>query len=133
PWTTLSLTKIRRADAPHFFRKRVSAVFPGYFFLKANFDVQKIDTIRAHSAFCDFVKFGSQITPVNTRVVEALMKKYPDPTHHPAARDELEVASNIWLTKSQYKRLTQLEKMEHPISRTAMLFDMITHADAWGF
>ncbi|HDW1899319.1 TPA: transcription termination factor NusG, partial [Enterobacter hormaechei subsp. oharae] len=64
---------------------------------------------------------------------EALMKKYPDPTHHPAARAELEAASDIWLTKSQYKRLTQLDKTDHPISRTAMLFDMITYADAWGF
>ena len=89
--------------------------------------------IRAHSAFCVFVKLGSKIAPVNTRVVEALMKKYPDPTHHPAARAELEAASDIWLTKSQYKRITQLYKTDHPISRTAMLFDMITHADAWGF
>ncbi|WP_276328273.1 transcription termination/antitermination NusG family protein, partial [Enterobacter hormaechei] len=80
PWTPLSLTQIRRADAPHVFRKRISAVFPGYFFLKADFESQKIDMIRAHSAFCDFVKFGSKIAPVNTRVVEALMKKYPDPT-----------------------------------------------------
>ncbi len=133
PWTPLSLTQIRRADAPHVFRKRISAVFPGYFFLKADFESQKIDMIRAHSAFCDFVKFGSKIAPVNTRVVEALMKKYPDPTHHPAARAELEAASDIWLTKSQYKRRTQLDKTDHPISRTAMLFDMITHADAWGF
>ena len=83
----------------HMFSEKGHLQFFRIFFLKANFDVQKIDTIRAHSAFCDFVKFGSQITPVNTRVVEALMKKYPDPTHHPAARDELEVASNIWLTK----------------------------------
>lgn len=133
PWTPLSLTQIRRADAPHVFRKRISAVFPGYFFLKANFEFQKIDSIRTHSAFCDFVKFGSQITPVNTRVVEALMKKYPDPTHHPAARAELEAASDIWLTKSQYNHLTKIEKTEHPMSRTAMLFDMLTHADAWGF
>lgn len=133
PWTPLSLTQIKRADAPHVFRKRISTVFPGYFFLKANFEFQKIDTIRSHSAFCDFVKFGSRISPVNSNVVEALMKKYPDPTHHPAARAELEAASEIWLTKSQYKRLTQLEQTEHPVSRTAMLFDMITHADAWGF
>lgn len=133
PWTPLSLTQISRADAPHVFRKRITTVFPGYFFLKVDFEHQKIDTIRSHSAFCDFVKFGSQLNPVNTKLVEALMKKYPDPTHHPAARDELEAASNIWLTKSQYKRLTHLEQTEHPISRTAMLFDMIKHADAWGF
>lgn len=89
--------------------------------------------LRSHSAFCDFVKIGSQISPVNTKVVEALMKKYPDPTLNPAVQAELEAASDIWLTKSQYKRLTQIEKAEHPVSRTAMLFDMITHADAWGF
>lgn len=133
PWTPLSLTQIRRADAPHVFRKRITTVFPGYFFLKANFEFQKIDMIRSHSAFCDFVKFGSKISPVNTKLVEALMKKYPDPTHHPAARAELEAASDIWLTKSQYRRLTQIDKIEHPVSRTAMLFEMITHADTWGF
>lgn len=43
PWTPLSLTQIRRADAPHVFRKRTSAVFPGYFFLKANFEFQKVE------------------------------------------------------------------------------------------
>jgi len=133
PWTPLSLTQIRRADAPHVFRKRITTVFPGYFFLKANFEFQKIDMIRSHSAFGDFVKFGSKISPVNTKLVEALMKKYPDPTHHPAARAELEAASDIWLTKSQYRRLTQIDKIDHPVSRTAMLFEMITHADTWGF
>lgn len=133
PWTPLTLTKIKRSDAPNAYRKRILSVFPGYFFLKANFEYQKIDMLRSHSAFCDFVKIGSQISPVNTKVVEALMKKYPDPTLNPAVQAELEAASDIWLTKSQYKRLTQIEKAEHPVSRTAMLFDMITHADAWGF
>ncbi len=133
PWTPLTLSKIKRADAPNVYRKRISTVFPGYFFLKANFEVQKIDMLRSHSAFCDFVKFGSQISPVNTKVVEALMKKYPDPTLHPAAQSELEAASDIWLTNRQYKLLTQLEATEHPISRTAMLFDMITNSGAYGF
>lgn len=84
PWTPLTLTKIRRADAPHVFRKRVSAVFPGYFFLKANFEYHKIDTVRAHSAFCDFVKFGSKITPVKNSVVDGLMKVFPDPAYKAA-------------------------------------------------
>lgn len=133
PWTPLTLTKIKRADAPHVFRKRVSAVFPGYFFLKANFEYHKIDTVRSHSAFCDFVKFGSKITPVKNSVVDGLMKVFPDPTLQPAARNELETAANIWLTKNQYRHLIQLENMSHPVSRISMLYDLITHSESHGF
>lgn len=132
-WTPLTITKIKRADAPHVFRKRTTAVFPGYFFLKANFEIQKIDMVRQHSAFCDFVKFGSQIAPIKNTVVEALMKKYPDPAFNPGARSELEAASEIWLTKKQYNLLTKLDNTRHHVSRTAMLFDLISHSDAWGF
>lgn len=133
PWTPLVITKVKRSDKPNVFRKRVSAVFPGYFFLKANFEYHKIETIKKHSSFCDFVKFGSKISPIKGTVVKGLMKKYPDPTLHPAAQGELEAASEIWLTKNQYRFLTQLDKTEQPISRTAMLFDLIMHSDSYGF
>ncbi|MEL7630924.1 transcription termination factor NusG [Pectobacterium aroidearum] len=133
PWTPLTITKIKRSDAPNAYRKRISAVFPGYFFLKANFEYHTVDMVRSHSAFCDFVKFGSKLTPIEHSVVQGLMKKYPDPTLHPAAQGELEAASEIWLTKSQYRFLTQLDKTEQPISRTAMLFDLIRHSDSYGF
>ena len=133
PWTPLTLKQIPRSDKPHVFRKRVSAVFPGYFFLKANFDYHNINNIRAHSAFCDFVKLGRQIAPVSPSVVDALMKVYPDPTHHPAARTELESASDIWLTKRQYKHLMQIESIAHPVSRIAMLLDLINQPESHGY
>lgn len=133
PWTPLTVKKICRSDAPHVFRKRISAVFPGYFFLKANFEYHKIDQVRAHSAFCDFVKFGSQIAPVKNTVVDALMKIFPDPSLQPAAKGELEIASNVWLTKNQYRRLIQLEKLPHPESRISMLYDLVMQSESHGF
>lgn len=133
PWTPLTVKKIPRSDKPHVFRRRVCAVFPGYFFLKANFDYHNINNIRMHSAFCDFVKLGRQIAPVNHSVVDALMKIYPDPTYHPAAQAELEAASDIWLTKRQYKHLLQIDNTGHPVSRIAMLLDLINQPESHGY
>ena len=61
------------------------------------------------------------------------MKVYPDPTHHPAARTELESASDIWLTKRQYKHLMQIESIAHPVSRIAMLLDLINQPESHGY
>ncbi|MEI7307101.1 transcription termination/antitermination NusG family protein [Pectobacterium atrosepticum] len=133
PWTPLVITKIKRSDKPNVFRKRVSAVFPGYFFLKANFEYHKIETIKKHSSFCDFVKFGSKISPVKSTVVEALMKVYPHPSNHPETLAELESAADIWLNKNQYRHLVQIENISHPISRISLLLDLITQSDSYGF
>jgi len=133
PWTPLTLTQIKRADSPTAFRKKITAVFPGYFFLKANFEYHKIDTVRRHSAFCDFIKFGSQITPLKDGAVEALMAKYPDPSLNPAARSELETASKTRLSKMQYNYLMQMDRTPHHISRTGMLLEMLRHAESFGF
>lgn len=133
PWTPLTLTRIQRTDKPNACRRRINAVFPGYFFLKANFDYQNINNIRAHSAFCDFVKTGNQINPVNPSVVDALMKVYPDPSLQPAAIDELNSASNTWLTKRQYQHLLQLENTPHPVSRIAMLLELINQPASHGY
>ncbi|HDG1684012.1 TPA: transcription termination factor NusG [Kluyvera ascorbata] len=132
-WTPMTLTKIPRSDKPHVFRKRVSAVFPGYFFLKANFDFHNINKIRMHSAFCDFVKLGRQIAPVSPTVVDALMKVYPDPAFHPAVRTERESASDVWLTKQQYQHLMHIDSTAHPVSRIAMLLDLINHPESHGY
>src|SRR5699024_11385017 len=42
-------------------RERIFAIFPGYFFILANFDIQPVSALRRHSAFIDFVKFGGEI------------------------------------------------------------------------
>ncbi|MEE7007578.1 transcription termination/antitermination NusG family protein, partial [Escherichia coli :H7] len=109
PWTPLITRKIRRADAGCCFRKRVYAIFPGYFFVLVNFDIQPVSALRRHSAFIDFVKFGGEIKPVNKDIVDGLMKIYPDPVLNPGAREELNAASDIWLTKAQYQYLLRME------------------------
>lgn len=79
PWTPLITRKIRRADSRCCYRERIFAIFPGYFFILANFDIQPVSALRRHSAFIDFVKFGGEIKPVNKDIVDGLMKIYPDP------------------------------------------------------
>ncbi|EMV51590.1 NGN -containing domain protein, partial [Escherichia coli 2867750] len=51
------------------------------------------------------MKFGGEIKPVNKDIVDGLMKIYPDPVLNPGAREELNAASSIWLTKAQYQYL----------------------------
>ncbi|EPB7192859.1 transcription termination factor NusG, partial [Escherichia coli] len=65
PWTPLITRKIRRADSRCCHRERIFAIFPGYFFILANFNIQPVSALRRHSAFIDFVKFGGEIKPVN--------------------------------------------------------------------
>ena len=109
PWTPLITRKIRRADSRRCYRERIFAIFPGYFFILANFDIQPVSALRRHSAFIDFVKFGGEIKPVNKDIVDGLMKIYPDPVLNPGAREELNAASSIWLTKAQYQYLLRME------------------------
>lgn len=117
PWTPLITRKIRRADSRCCYRERIFAIFPGYFFILANFDIQPVSALRRHSAFIDFVKFGGEIKPVNKDIVDGLMKIYPDPVLNPGAREELNAASSIWLTKAQYQYLLRMENTLQPESR----------------
>lgn len=124
PWTPLTVTHIKRSDKMYSYRKRVTPVFPGYFFLKANFDVHSIANIRCHTAFCDFVHVGGTISPVRPMIVEALMKTYPGVALNIAAQPELEAASRLWLTQKQYDYLLALDKTSQPISRISMLYEL---------
>ncbi|EDQ6556283.1 transcription termination factor NusG [Salmonella enterica subsp. enterica] len=133
PWTPLTLRKVRRTDAVRSFRHQVHPVFPGYFFLKADFSCQPVATIRRHSAFIDFVQYGSTITPVCNRIVDGLMKVYPDPALNPGAREALDAASRVWLTQVQYQHLLRLENNPVPASRISMLLELVFNAGNHGF
>ncbi|MFA9328729.1 transcription termination/antitermination NusG family protein [Escherichia coli] len=90
PWTPLRLCRIRRTDKIRAYRTRVQAVFPGNFFLKVNLAEQSAAGIRRHSAFIDFVTFGtgSAPVPVSDCLVRSLMNTWPDPSLNPAAAAE---------------------------------------------
>ena len=133
PWTPLIIRKIRRADSKCCCRERVSAIFPGYFFILVNFDIQPVSALRRHSAFIDFVKFGGEIKPVNKDIVNGLMKIYPNPVLNPGARKEMNAASNIWLTKAQYQYLLKMENILQPDSRISLLLELISNAEHHGF
>ncbi|ASO40418.1 TPA: transcription termination factor NusG [Salmonella enterica] len=124
PWTPLKISHFRRSDKRDCYRKRITPVFPGYFFLKANFEVHSIASIRCHSAFCDFVHFGGTIRPVRPMVVEALMSTWVDPTLNRAAQAELEAASHLRLTQKQYNYLLDLDMRTEPVSRITMLYNL---------
>ncbi|EAQ3782920.1 transcription termination factor NusG [Salmonella enterica] len=124
PWTPLKISHFRRSDKRDCYRKRITPVFPGYFFLKANFEVHSIASIRCHTAFCDFVHFGGTIRPVRPMVVEALMSTWVDPTLNRAAQAELEAASHLQLTQKQYDYLLDLDMTTEPVSRISMLYDL---------
>lgn len=126
PWTPLKVVRMARADHPGSFRTRIAPLFPGYFFLKLNFEHHPISVVKQHSAFIGFVKFGGSIQPVPEKVVEQLMKHHPDPSLNPAAADELQAASRIALTHAQYQKLRAMEVAPHPMSRIAMLMEMIS-------
>ncbi|EGP1367588.1 transcription termination factor NusG [Salmonella enterica] len=125
PWTPLTISLVRRSDKHCGFRKRINPVFPGYFFLKANFEIHNIAHIRCHSAFCDFVHVGRAIIPVRPGIVEALMKTWPDPTLNSAARTELEAATGLSLSPKQYDYLLKLDMTTQPVSRIIMLYDLV--------
>ncbi|ATQ05193.1 transcription termination factor NusG [Salmonella enterica] len=133
PWTPLTISLVRRSDKQCGFRKRINPVFPGYFFLKANFEIHNIAHIRCHSAFCDFVHVGRAIIPVRPGIVEALMKTWPDPTLNSAARTELEAASGLNLTARQYDYLLAIDRTTQPVSRITMLYDLVFNTDGTVF
>lgn len=128
PWTPLIIKKIKRADSICCFREKVLAIFPGYFFVLANLDIQPVSVLRRHTAFIDFVRFGGKIKPVNKDIVDGLMKIYPDPVLNPGAREELKIASNICLTNKQYEYLIKMEKALHPESRISLLLELISNS-----
>ncbi len=132
PWTPLITRKIRRAPRCCY-RERIFAIFPGYFFILANFDIHPVSALRRHSAFIDFVKFGGEIKPVNKDIVDGLMKIYPDPVLNPGAREELNAASSIWLTKAQYQYLLRMENTLQPESRISLLLELVSNAEHHGF
>lgn len=129
PWTPLTVRAVPRADKINCTRKRISPLFPGYFFLKANLATQTVDKIRRHSAFYGFVMNGSKIAPIRPTVVEGLMKLHPNP----AALDELESASKTCLTTTQYQYLLRIEQDPHPVSRVTLLMKLVFEPQALGF
>lgn len=133
PWTPLTVNVVRRSDKLNSYRRRIAPLFPCYFFLKANLATQPVDTIRRHSAFCSFVMNGSQIAPLQSSVVTGLMKLHPDPTLNLNASDELEAASKAWLSDSQYQYLLNLDQETRPVSRVALLMNLVFEPGQQGF
>lgn len=133
PWTPLKVHRVRRSDKVCCYRQRIAPLFPGYFFLKADFASQPVDTIRRHSAFCGFVMTGSEITPVQSSVVTGLMKLHPDPTLNMSASEELEAASTAWLSNSQYEYLLNMEQESRPVSRISLLMNLVFDPGQQGF
>lgn len=133
PWTPLTIKTIRRTDKINCSRKQISPLFPGYFFLKANLATQTVDTVRRHSAFCSFVMNGSQIAPLRPSVVQGLMKLHPDPELSLVAQDELKAASQTWLTPAQYQYLLRMEQDSRPVSRVALLMQLVFEPSLAGF
>ncbi|HIC1790567.1 TPA: transcription termination/antitermination NusG family protein [Escherichia coli] len=131
PWTPLRLCRIRRTDKVHAFRMRVQAVFPGYFFLKVNLAEQSAAGIRRHSAFIDFVTFGteSEPVPVSDNLVRSLMHTWPDPSLNPAAAAELNDAADVRLSRTQYHWLMALEDNPQPAARISMLLELVGRGD----
>ncbi|EEJ9100822.1 conjugal transfer protein TraB [Salmonella enterica subsp. enterica serovar Enteritidis] len=79
------------------------------------------------------MKFGGEIKPVNKDIVDGLMKIYPDPVLNPGAREELNAASDIWLTKAQYQYLLRMENTLQPESRISLLLELVSNAEHHGF
>jgi transcription antitermination factor NusG len=122
-WTPLQVTKRKRTDSLTAHRIIISAVYPGYFFLKVNFSTQPIETIRRHSAFCGFVKCGSKIVSIQPSVIARLMKLHPEPSPNHLDKDNL-ITSSVKLTNVQYQYLVDLETMPHT-SRIAILMNLV--------
>ncbi|MCZ5683257.1 hypothetical protein O5550_00010 [Escherichia coli] len=74
PWTPLILKKVRRTDKVCGYRRHIHAVFPGYFFLKADPERHNFTHLRRHSAFLNFVKMAGEIKTVREDIVQSLMK-----------------------------------------------------------
>ncbi|HCT1125222.1 TPA: conjugal transfer protein TraB [Salmonella enterica subsp. enterica serovar Agona] len=66
-------------------------------------------------------------------IVDGLMKIYPDPVLNPGAREELNAASSIWLTKAQYQYLLRMENTLQPESRISLLLELVSNAEHHGF
>lgn len=124
PWTPLRIKNIPRSDRVSC-RRKVSQLFPGYCFLKLNFDVHSVDSLRRHPAFVEFVHFGGAIKPVSNKIVDGLMILHPDPSSHPAAACELAAASRTTLTPGQFRRLVNLEENPQAMSRISLLLELL--------
>ncbi|EOX2496624.1 hypothetical protein ACPDQS_005164, partial [Escherichia coli] len=49
-----------------------------------------------------------------------------DPALNPAAREELDAASTLWLTKARYQYLLRLDAQPLPESRIALLLHLVS-------
>ncbi|EEU4485178.1 transcription termination factor NusG [Escherichia coli] len=124
PWTPLYIRMIRRTDTVFSFRRQIAPVFPGYFFLKADFNIHSVSAIRQHTAFIDFVRFGNRIPEVHNSIVDGLMMIYPDPAPDSGVCEALDTASDR-LTPAQYQYLLHLEDLPRPVSRISMLLELV--------
>ncbi|WP_348519218.1 transcription termination/antitermination NusG family protein [Dryocola clanedunensis] len=128
PWTPLHIHMAKRTDRVGGVRRTIRPVFPGYFFLNADFARHPIAEIKSHSAFISFVQFGAGVSPVSERLVTGLQRFYPDPLSDSAAIREAHATPDCWLTRQQYQHLVHLEENARPVSRIKMLMDMIQAA-----
>ncbi|MCE3944579.1 hypothetical protein LXO52_24775, partial [Escherichia coli] len=55
------------------------------------------------------------------------------PSLNPGAREELNAASSIWLTKAQYQYLLRMENTLQPESRISLLLELVSNAEHHGF
>ncbi len=70
---------------------------------------------------------AGEIKTVREDIVQSLMKVYPDLALNPAAREELDAASTLWLTKARYQYLLRLDAAAPlPESRIALLLHLVS-------
>lgn len=120
PWTPLTIVRKKRAD--YGYRRSIAPVFPGYFFLKMDFEALSIDTLKRHSVFCDFVTVGHQMQSVSESLIDRLLRTWPDPGLCPGDTDN---QSPPALTHKQYALLAGIHGSTRPVSRIAMLMQLL--------
>lgn len=126
-WTPLTITLKIRSDSrlKTCYRKIIDPVFPGYMFLKLDPSIHRIDILRKHSLFIDFLYTGHQISSVPSKLVEGLMQQFPESALSELARKEEAAAQTLVLSRPQYQRLIELTHNPRPQSREALLFELI--------
>lgn len=70
-------TLYRRPDHKNSFRKRIAPTFPGYFFIKINFNDCHTTKITSHQHIRYFVSFGryNETKPIREEIVNELAEK----------------------------------------------------------
>ncbi|KAA0465941.1 conjugal transfer protein TraB [Salmonella enterica subsp. enterica serovar Typhimurium] len=79
------------------------------------------------------MKLGGDNSPRNNDKLHGLPSRDPDPVLNPGAREELNAASSIWLTKAQYQYLLRMENTLQPESRISLLLELVSNAEHHGF